>query len=130
MAPICPVSAARSVSVRMRNLSWTVKVRQRGRAEISGDTATGDGTIVGRRPTIVPSPVAVSGWVRGMGMTERSYASSRVNSRGVAVSLSLARRGTRYKQTRGRHLLRNVAAGARGGRPKGFLGLAHEEQHC
>src|SRR5277367_6549747 len=73
MAPICPVSAARSVSARMRSLSWTVKVRRRGRPEISGDTAAGAGTIVGLRPPCVPAPAAVSSWVSGMGMAERSY---------------------------------------------------------
>src|SRR4051812_19206637 len=57
----------------MRSLSCTVKVRRRGRAEISGDTAAGAGTIFGRRPSGVPAPAAVSRGISGMGMTESSY---------------------------------------------------------
>ena len=44
-----PVSAARSVSARMRNLSWAVKVRRREPADTSGDAATGAATNVGLR---------------------------------------------------------------------------------
>ena len=47
MAAIPPVSAARSVSARMRSLSRAVNVRRRGRANNSGDAEAGAATTVG-----------------------------------------------------------------------------------
>src|SRR5271155_2091886 len=63
IAPTPPVSAARSVSVRMRNLSWAVNVRRRGRLESSGDAADGAGTTVGlRKPTVTAPPAGLIGF--------------------------------------------------------------------
>src|SRR5712671_3746758 len=70
IAPTPPVSAARSVSVRMRNLSWAVNVRRRGRLESSGDAADGAGTTVGlRKPTVAAPPAGLIGF-GSMGMSE------------------------------------------------------------
>ena len=60
MAPMPPVPAARPVSARMRGFSWAVKVRRRGRGEISGDGASGGGTTAGLRPPFMPAPDAPS----------------------------------------------------------------------
>src|SRR5271165_4408020 len=82
MAPIPPVSAARSVSARMRSLSWTAKLRRRGRADNSGDAAAGAGTTVGLRPPFAPSPAAASICLGSMGMTDDPSAPPSLNSRG------------------------------------------------
>src|SRR5208337_2972137 len=82
MAPIPPVSAARSVSARMRSLSWTAKLRRRGRADNSGDAAAGAGTTVGLRPPFAPSPAAASICLGSMGMTYDPSAPPSLNSRG------------------------------------------------
>jgi len=60
MAAIPPVSAARSVSARMRSFVAAEKMRRFGRADSSGEAAAGAGTIVGRRPSSVPAPAAAS----------------------------------------------------------------------
>src|SRR5271168_4039197 len=74
IAPTPPVSAARSVSVRMRNLSWAVNVRRRGRLESSGDAADGAGTTVGlRKPTVTAPPAGLIGF-GSMGMSEMIHA--------------------------------------------------------
>lgn len=50
IAAIPPVSAARSVSARIRSFSAAVKVRRFGRDENSGGTATGAATTPGFSP--------------------------------------------------------------------------------
>ena len=54
MAAIPPVSAARSVSSKIRSLAVAEKVRRWGRGESSGDAAGGGGTVVGLRPGFIP----------------------------------------------------------------------------
>jgi hypothetical protein len=54
----------------MRNLSWAVNVRRRGRLENSGDAADGAGTTVGlRKPTVTAPPAELIGF-GSMGMSE------------------------------------------------------------
>jgi hypothetical protein len=48
-APIPPVAVARSVAAKMRNLSWAVRVRRRGRSDNS------------RTPRLVPASIGVRG---------------------------------------------------------------------
>jgi hypothetical protein len=68
MAPIPPVSAARSVSFRMRNLSFALKVRRRGRSDSSGDGALGIATTVGLRELAAAVPPDASVGLGSMGM--------------------------------------------------------------
>ncbi len=102
IAPIPPVSAARSISVRMRNLFWTVKVRRRGRSDNSGDAEAGAATTVGLRPSFEAAPASASICVWSMGMSEAILPRPQgLNSRGVNVSLSLARRAPCASADRG-----------------------------
>ena len=70
IAPIPPVSAARSVAARMRSLSRAVKVRRRGRSDNSGDAEAGAATTVGLRPPFEAPPASASIGVKSMGMSE------------------------------------------------------------
>jgi hypothetical protein len=70
MALIPPVSAARSVSARIRSLSAAVKIRRRGRSGSSGEAAAGAATIVGLRPWSVAAPATTSSRVGSMGISE------------------------------------------------------------
>jgi len=69
MAAMPPVSAARSVSARMRSLSWAVKIRRCGRAVSSGDAEAGAAT-VGLRPSFVAALASASIGVCVMGMNK------------------------------------------------------------
>ena len=70
IAPIPRVSAARSISARMRGLSLAVNVRRRGRSDKSGDAEAGAATIVGLRPPFIAAPASASVGVWSMGMGE------------------------------------------------------------
>ena len=63
-----PVSAARSVSARMRILSRAVNVRRLGRSDNSGDAEAGTTTTVGLRPpfAVAPASASIGGWSMGM----------------------------------------------------------------
>src|SRR4051812_39079008 len=76
MADIPPVSAARSVSARIRNFSPTVNVRRFGRSDNSGEAAAGAGTTVGLRPSSVLAPAVTFISATLLGITTRwfSYA--------------------------------------------------------
>src|SRR5688500_14539262 len=76
MAEIPPVSAARSVSPKIRSFSPAVNVRRLGRSDNSGLAAAGAGTTVGLRPSSVPAPAAafVSATLLGMTTGQFSYA--------------------------------------------------------
>src|SRR6185312_16370178 len=80
----------------MRSLSLTVKPRRTGRPENSGDAGAGAASTVGLRPSVgaAPAPASIS---RGsMGMSETILPRLQgLNSRGVNVSLLLARRVNR-----------------------------------
>jgi hypothetical protein len=69
MAEMPPVSAARSVSPKIRSFSPAVNVRRFGRSDNSGETAAGAGTTVGLRPSSVPAPAAASVREFLLGMT-------------------------------------------------------------
>src|SRR6516162_1091543 len=58
IAPIPPTPAATSVSARTRSFVCAVKVRRRGRSDISGAVAAGAGTTLGLRS--LPAPAAPS----------------------------------------------------------------------
>src|SRR4051794_18885501 len=73
MADIPPVSAARSVSARIRSFSPAVNVRRFGRSESSGSAAAGAGTTVGLRPSSVPAPAAALASTTLLGMTTRQF---------------------------------------------------------
>src|SRR5487761_105713 len=97
MAPISPVPAARSVAARMRSLSRAVNVRRRGRADNSEGADGGAATTVGLRPPSFAAPPSASSCVGSMGMSEAILPRPQgLNSRGVDVSLLLARRGQGY----------------------------------
>ena len=67
MAEMPPVSAARSVSPKIRSFSPAVNVRRFGRSDNSGEA--GAGTTVGLRPSSVPAPAAASVREFLLGMT-------------------------------------------------------------
>ena len=69
MAEMPPVSAARSVSAKIRSFSPAVNVRRFGRSDNSGEAAAGAGTTVGLRPSSVPAPAAASVREFLLGMT-------------------------------------------------------------
>src|SRR4051812_32082659 len=73
MAEIPPVSAARSVSAKIRSFSPAVNVRRFGRSDSSGLAAAGAGTIVGLRPSSVPAPAAACTSTTLLGMTTRQF---------------------------------------------------------
>jgi len=77
----------------MRSLSFAVKVRRTGRAKNSGDAGAGAATTVGLRPSFEAAPAPASVCVSSMGMGEAILPRPQgLNSRGVDVSLLLARR--------------------------------------
>src|SRR4051812_45796595 len=71
MAEIPPVSAARSVSAKIRSLSPAV--RRFGRSDSSGLAAAGAGTTVGLRPSSVTAPAAACASTTLLGMTTRQF---------------------------------------------------------
>src|SRR4051812_34041665 len=71
MAEIPPVSAARSVSAKIRSLSPAV--RRFGRSDSSGLAAAGAGTTVGLRPSSVSVPAAACASTTLLGMTTRQF---------------------------------------------------------
>src|SRR3954453_16086421 len=73
MAEIPPVSAARSVSAKIRSFSPAVNVRRFGRSDSSGLAAAGAGTTVGLRPSSVPAPAAACASTTLLGMTTRQF---------------------------------------------------------
>src|SRR6187549_1575292 len=73
MAEIPPVSAARSVSAKIRSFSPAVNVRRFGRSDSSGLAAAGAGTTVGLRPSSVPAPAAAFASTTLLGMTTRQF---------------------------------------------------------
>src|SRR4051812_42655433 len=73
MAEIPPVSAARSVSARIRSFSPAVNVRRFGRSDSSGLAAAGAGTTVGLRPSSVPAPAAAFVSATLLGITTRQF---------------------------------------------------------
>src|ERR1035441_3791130 len=78
----------------MRNLVRAVKVRRRGRSDNSGDAEAGAAATVGLRPPFVAAPASASFSVWSMGMSKAILPRPQgLNSRGVDVSLLLARRG-------------------------------------
>src|SRR4051794_8191954 len=94
MAEIPPVSAARSVSAKIRSFSPAVNVRRFGRSDSSGLAVAGAGTTVGLRPSSVPAPATACASTTLLGMTTRQF-SYALKSKlpGGCVSSSLARRG-------------------------------------
>ena len=74
MAEIPPLSAARSVSAKIRSFSPAVNVRRW--SDSSGLVAAGAGTTVGLRPSCVPASAATFASTTLLGMTTRwfSYA--------------------------------------------------------
>ncbi len=58
MAAIPPVSAARSVSAKMRSFIAAEKIRRFGRSDNSGEATAGAGTTVGRRLSFVSASAA------------------------------------------------------------------------
>src|ERR1700733_6341779 len=78
----------------MRSLCGAVRVRRRGRSENSGDAEAGTATTVGLRPPFEAAPASASFSAWSMGMSEAILPRPQgLNSRGVDVSLLLARRG-------------------------------------
>src|SRR4051794_36407978 len=73
MAETPPVSAARSVSAKIRSFSPAVNVRRFGRSDSSGLAAAGAGTTVGLRPSSVPAPAAACASTTLLGMTTRQF---------------------------------------------------------
>src|SRR3954470_1884303 len=73
MAEIPPVSAARSVSAKIRSFSPAVNVRRFGRSDSSGLAAVGAGTTVGLRPSSVPAPAAACASKTRLGMTTGQF---------------------------------------------------------
>src|SRR3954454_17149659 len=73
MAEIPPVSAARSVSAKIRSFSPAVNVRRFGRSDSSGLAAAGAGTPVGLRPSPVPPPAAACTSTTLLGMPTRQF---------------------------------------------------------
>src|SRR5882757_10769086 len=77
----------------MRSLSRAVNVRRRGRADNSEGADGGAATTAGLRPPSFAAPPSASSWVGSMGMSEAILPRPQgLNSRGVDVSLLLARR--------------------------------------
>jgi hypothetical protein len=66
IAPIPPTPAAPSVSARTRSFVCAVKVRRRGRSDISGAVAAGPGTTLGLRSVSVPAALSVFASLVGM----------------------------------------------------------------
>jgi hypothetical protein len=64
IAPIPPMPAAPSVSARTRSFVCAVKVRRRGRSDISGAVAAGAGTTLGLRSLPAPAAPSVSASLR------------------------------------------------------------------
>jgi hypothetical protein len=73
MAAIPPVSAARSVSSRMRSLAVAENVRRCGRGESSGDAAGGGGTVLDLRPAFTPAAVVSSIGPSVLGIATMSF---------------------------------------------------------
>src|SRR3954469_8866024 len=73
MAEIPPVSAARSVSAKIRSFSPAVNVRRFGRSDSSGLAAAGAGPTVRLRPSSVPAPAAACASTTLLGMTTRQF---------------------------------------------------------
>ena len=92
IAPIPPTSAAPSVSARTRSFVCAVKVRRRGRSDISGPAAAGAGTTVGLRPPSAPTPAASSVFSSLCCMTTMVVLRPKAKLRDSNVSPSLARR--------------------------------------
>src|SRR5664279_2544399 len=77
----------------MRSLSRAVNVRRRGREDNSEGTDGGAATTVGLRPPSLAAPPSASSGMGSMGMSEAILPRPQgLNSRGVDVSLLLARR--------------------------------------
>jgi len=66
MAAMPPVSAARSVSARMRSLSSAVKIRRCGRAVSSGDAEAGAATVGLRPPFGADASASIGDGIMGM----------------------------------------------------------------
>jgi hypothetical protein len=75
--PIPPVSAARSVSSRIRSFSLAEKVRRFGRDVSSGAEAAGAATVVGLWPSSASAPAASDDLSIFAGMTTRSFSCAR-----------------------------------------------------
>src|SRR3954467_3583265 len=73
MAEIPPVSAARSVSAKIRSFSPAVNVRRFGRSDSSGLAAAGAGTTVALRPPSMRAPAAACASTTLLGMTTRQF---------------------------------------------------------
>src|SRR3954470_3928101 len=86
MAAIPPVSAARSVSARMRSLAVAENVRRWGRGESSGDAADGAGTVAGFRASLLPAAFFASIGPSVLGLTTMSVSCAQVSTRGAPVS--------------------------------------------
>src|ERR1700676_5130326 len=77
----------------MRSLSRAVNVRRRARGDNSGGTDVGGATTVGLRPPSLAPPASASFGRGSTGMSEAILPRPQgLNSRGVDVSLLLARR--------------------------------------
>src|SRR5690349_25178596 len=82
MAAIPPVSAARSVSARMRSFAAAENVRRRDRGESSGDAADGGGTVVGLRASLWPAAFFSPFGPSVLGITTISLLCPSLNSQG------------------------------------------------
>src|SRR5690349_24375820 len=86
MAAIPPVSAARSVSARMRSFAAAENVRRWGRGESSGEVADGGGTVVGLRASLWPAAFFGSSGPSVLGITTMLFSCAQVQTRRGPVS--------------------------------------------